>query len=268
MEQPLVSVVMATFNEPVDYITRSIESILLQSYHNLELLIADDSNNPDTIAIIDNFAKQDKRIIVIRRSQRMGFVKALNEALRMAKGDFIARMDGDDISLALRLQTQVAYLLKHSDVDILGGSMNIINEKGEICSERKYPLGGFNLFLWSIIRNPLAHPTVMFRSTIVHQGNFYDETQKKAEDIEFWLRLRNKGFRIANLRDKLLCYRVPVDFVCKRNREQWMFNFKARKKNFSRNNLIFSVCSILISLFFLLIPPSVVSCVYKLENNK
>ena len=128
MDTPLVSVVMATYNEPQEFITASIESILAQTYANWELLIADDSTNEDTIQIIDAFAQKDKRIKVIRKETRMGFVKALNIGLNSSRGMFIARMDGDDVALSNRLEKEVDFLQTHRNIDVIGGAMNIIND--------------------------------------------------------------------------------------------------------------------------------------------
>lgn len=267
MANPLVSVVMATFNEPVGFITASIESILNQTYKNLELIIADDSTCIDTIAVIDFFAKQDNRIVVLRHTERMGFVCALNEGLKCAKGKYIARMDGDDISLPNRLQREVDYLEEHEKADVIGGAINIIDKVGGIVSYRNYPCGGIRLLLWSIIRNPLAHPTVMFRTSIVQSGLYYDVKQKKAEDIEFWLRLQKCGFQIENIPDRLLNYRVEGDLALKR-RNQWRYNFVARRKNFNWKSPFFSLCSILVSFLFIILPFSIVKSVYGRENSK
>lgn len=268
MDSPLVSIVMATYNEPQEFITASIESVLVQTYTNWELLIADDSTNEGTIQIIDSFAQKDKRIKIIREKTRMGFVKALNIGLKYSKGIYIARMDGDDIALPDRLEKEIDYLQKNQDVDVIGGAMNIINEKGEIVSERFYPLGGYKLHLWTIFRNPLAHPTVMFRSTIVQEGFFYNEEQKKAEDIEFWLRLKKNKFNIQNLPDKVLNYRVVGNLGLKRNRENWLYNFRARKMNFCWRYPLFSILSIIISFMFVITPNKVVKYIYKRENRE
>ena len=197
----------------------------------------------------------------------MGFVKALNIGLKSSRGKYIARMDGDDVAMPNRFEKEVDFLQKHQNVDIVGGAMNIINEKGKIVSERYYPLGGYKLHLWSVFRNPLAHPTVMFRASIVQSGFLYNEEQKKAEDIEFWLRLKKNKFKIQNLPDKILNYRVVGNLGLKRNREQWIYNFKARKSNFCWRYPIFSVFSIGISLSFILIPNKIVEAVYRRENN-
>ena len=267
MDSPLVSIVMATFNEPVEYISASIESILGQNYSDWELIIADDSTNQDTKTAIDNFVSQDARIRLIRHEKRMGFVQALNEGLKAARGKYIARMDGDDIALPDRLKCEVDYLEAHKNVMVLGGAMNIINETGAIMSERRYPLSGLKLHLWAIFRNPLAHPTVMFRSELVRKGILYDTTQKKAEDIESWLRLKKKKYRIENVPDKLLNYRVVGNLAQKRNKEQWKYNYLARRKNFSWHTPLFSLCSILISWIYIHIPTNVVSKIYKAENR-
>lgn len=266
MDTPLVSVVMATYNEPQEFITASINSILAQTYVNWELLIADDSTNEGTIQIIDTFVKKDKRIKVIREETRMGFVKALNIGLKSSKGIFIARMDGDDIAMPDRLEKEIGYLMNHQEADIIGGAMNIINEKEEITSERFYPLGGYKLHLWSVFRNPLAHPTVMFRASIIKRGFLYNEEQKKAEDIEFWLRLKKNKFNIHNLPDKVLNYRVVGNLSLKRTRENWIYNFRARKMNFCWRYPLFSALSIIISFLFVITPNKVVECIYKREN--
>ena len=125
-EKQLVSVVMATFNEPVEMIEGAIGSILNQTYQNIELLIFDDSTKPDTIASIDKIALSDARVSVHRFSERKGFVESLNEGLKLAKGEYIARMDGDDFSLQERIKKEVDFLLDNPSIAVVGGQMDII----------------------------------------------------------------------------------------------------------------------------------------------
>lgn len=266
--RPLVSVIMATFNEPDKLIREAIQSILNQSYSHFELLIADDSTKDDTKAVIDELASQDNRVIVIRSDNRMGFVPALNIGLKKAKGDYIARMDGDDVALPNRFEQQVTYLESNTDVDVLGGAMNVINERSEITSLRKYPKGGFGLLSWMSLRDPVGHPTVMFRKRIVEEGNFYDETMNKGcEDTEFWFRLRNKGYKICNLQQPLINYRITVDMADKREKDN-MANYIARKKNFSWKYLPFDCISLLSIKTRMAIPSSVISWLYSKENHQ
>lgn len=267
MDKPLVSVVMATFNEPVEYIRASITSILEQTYSNLELIIIDDSTNEDTIAAINHFQTIDSRVVIIREDKRIGFVRALNKGLKVAKGEFIARMDGDDISDVNRFSIQVDYLSTHKKIDILGGCMDIINQNGIVVSHRSYPLNGVKLLLWTMLRNPLGHPTVMLRRKLVDLGFYYDESFFKAEDLEFWLRLRNAGFKMTNVSQKLLNFRVVGDLAEKRTGENLKYNFKARVKHLSMRYFIFDVLSIFIVKIYCLMSRKVASAVYSLENT-
>lgn len=265
--KPLVSIVMATFNEPVAFLITSISSILEQSYQNIELIIIDDSTLYETRQVIDSFCV-DQRVILVRKETRMGFVPALNEGLRIAKGKYIARMDGDDESMKDRIEKQVYFLENNSRCAILGGAMNIMNESQQIISFRSYPSSGIKLLLWTVLRNPLAHPTVMFRRKIVDDGFYYDETFKKSEDIELWLRLRNQGFCIMNLKDVLLNYRVVGDLATKRDKKHFKYNYLARKKNFSLQFFLFDIFSLLIVQLYLYLPAKLRSFTYARENKK
>jgi glycosyltransferase EpsE len=267
LHHPLVSIVMATFNEPVDFITEAIESILHQTYNNWELLICDDSTNADTIDAINQLANTDSRIKIIRKSERMGFVNALNEGLSNAKGELIARMDGDDIAIDTRLEKQVAFAVTHPNISLFGGNIYIINERGEVLTERHYETSPHKIQRMFMYRNPFAHPTIMFRRNIIDRGFFYDTQFKKAEDVEFYLRLYKNGYQFRNLNDFLLKYRVVGDMQKKRQLDNWYFNHKARSKNFIRSKPLFSICSWFISLVYKYTPKKVISYLYKRENQ-
>lgn len=265
-QRPLVSVVMATFNETPDMVGKAIESILNQTYSSLELFILDDSTNELTRQKIDSY-NTDNRVKVIRDEKRMGFVPALNKGLALASGKYIARMDGDDISLLDRLEKQVTFLEENNDVFVLGGQMNIINENDVITSERKYPVGENQILKYELFRCPIAHPTAIFRHRLIKIGFKYDESLKRAEDLNLWLSIQKAGYRIENLSDKLLNYRVCKSLAQKRGREQWKNNFKIRKRNFNKKRLFFSVASCFIAFCYLLIPNFIFNMYYKRENK-
>lgn len=265
--KPLVSVIMATFNEPSAFITKSINSILNQSYQNLELLIADDSTNSETIRAINEAAARDNRVRILRKDERMGFVPALNYALKQSKGELLARMDGDDMSLPERIEKQVNYAQSHPQIDIFGGSMNIIDENDDIISERHYPTTPSAIKLMFMFRSPFSHPTLMFRRKVFTEGFYYNPDFKRAEDIDLYMRLYKHGFHFGNLPDKLLNYRVTGDLQNKRPKSQWIYNHKARKK-FIFTKPIFSVGSYIISWAYEHIPDTIVSRYYRRENSK
>jgi glycosyltransferase EpsE len=266
MNSILISVIMTTFNEPKNYIQQSIESVLNQTYTNFELLILDDSSNSETIQAIDSF-KKDIRVNVVREKRRMGFVHALNKGMKMAKGKYIARMDADDICFNDRFEKQIKYMEAHTDIDILGGNMKIIDENGNILSQRQYPCSKFSLKFSSVFRSPVAHPTVMFRRSIIEKNMFYDDLFKKAEDLEFWLRLRNNGFKIANMPEYVLYFRISGDLAKKRNSEHFSYSFRARSKNFSWRYFYLDIPSILFAKLYSIVPSKITS-IYYLNENK
>lgn len=266
-EQPLVSVIMATFNEPARFIYASVGSILAQSYSNWELIIADDSTDPSTVEAIDTF-RSDARVSILRRPSRMGFVAALNEGLHLARGKYIARMDGDDVSLNERLEKQVYFLEAHPEIALLGGCLDIIDADGQVLSGRTYPSTHSGLCWWAVVRSPFAHPSVMFRRALVEAGLYYDVSFHKAEDLELWLRVRNRGYRWANLPCKLICYRVVGDLGKKRSKSQWCFNYQARRKNLSLRYLPLDILSLLIVKIYAWLPERFFSAFYARENGR
>lgn len=265
--KPLVSVIMATYNEKPNIIKSSIQSILDQSYSNFELLIFDDSTNVETKSAIDDMSK-DSRVCVYRESTRVGFVESLNKGLKKAQGDFIARMDGDDFALRERLEKEVSFLLTHKNIMVVGGQMDIMDEHNNIVSHRNYPERGIKLWLFSCYRNPLAHPTVMMRRKIVDRGYLYNEKLKMSEDLDFWLRLMNDGYKIANLPDTVLRFRVQSDFINKRvNEKQRMYMSKVRKMNFRTKHPVHGVLSVVAGWIFTHISAESIKTIYKKENK-
>lgn len=265
--KPKVSVIMATFNEPKPFIEASIASILNQTFRDLELLIADDSTNADTVKVIDDFAASDDRVVVIRKPERMGFVNALNEALNLAKGDLIARMDGDDIAVPSRFEAQLRYAAFHPEVDVFGGDMDIIDENNQVQSERRYPTTPDAIQRKFIFRSPFAHPTLMFKRKIIDAGIRYNPYYKKAEDIDFLMRLYKNGYVFGNTGEKLLRYRVVGNLQNKRSRDQWIYNHKARSENFIWSRPLFSSASWLVSLAYQYTPSFIVTMFYNRENK-
>ena len=265
---PLVSVIMPAFNERPDMISDAIESIIKQVYTNFELHIFDDSTNVDTKKAIDKFG-EDARVFIHRYPERVGFIKSLNLGLEAAKGTYIARMDGDDFSHPDRFAKEVSYLNSHPEVAVVGGQMNIMDENGIITSFRSYPLGGFKLYMFSCVRNPLAHPTVMMRRELIDKGYRYDESLKMSEDLDFWLRLMNDGYKLANIPDTILNYRVMGNFLEKRSSDvQREVMAQVRRKNFSKRHIFHSALSNLSGWAFTHVSREAIDKLYDKENNK
>jgi glycosyltransferase involved in cell wall biosynthesis len=204
MVNPLISVVMPIYN-PTEYLPEAIESIIHQTFPHFEFIIISDDSSEKTRAILDDYQTRDKRIHVYHQ-QRTGLVSSLNRGFHLAKGKYIARMDGDDISLPGRFEKQYNYLEKHPETGICGTWMEYTDEHGTTLHRPKTP-ASHNLLAWQIFfSSPFDHPTVMIRKDIVEKAGFYHPEKKYAEDYDLWTRLFFIT-KFANIPEFLVKYR-------------------------------------------------------------
>jgi glycosyltransferase involved in cell wall biosynthesis len=204
---PSVSVVMSAYNSAA-YIRPAVESILDQGYRDIEFIIVDDGSTDGTGEILREYADGDCRIRLIQRENR-GLTVSLNEGLSLAQGEFIARMDADDVALRDRLDAQVDYMRGHPDVALLGTKVMLIDPCGVELVEGEFHAGHTDIDGALLRGNGAAiyHPSTMIRrSALTRVGGKYVERYNGAEDIELFLRLAEVG-RVENLDQVLLQYR-------------------------------------------------------------
>ncbi len=200
MKNPTISVIMPAYNAQ-EYIKEAIESILNQTYSDFEFIIINDGSTDKTEDIILSF--NDPRIKYIKNSHNLGIVKSLNRAIDLAKGDYIARMDADDISLPHRLERQHTYMNSNPNVDICGSYMIGFGDRESII---KYPLTHQEIIVRFLFNNSMAHPTIFAKSRF-YQEMKYEEIYKDAEDYALWVKACQK-FKFANIDEVLLKYRM------------------------------------------------------------
>lgn len=182
--EPLCSVILPAYNAET-FIDEAITSILDQTYRNTELIITDDGSTDETAEKIKQF-QHDKRVRFIKNDKNIGLIQTLNNSLSYANGEFIARMDADDISEHTRLETQIKYLQKHPEIDICGSNMRVFGNRNELIrGATTWQEARVNTFF----STPLFHPTVIFRKKIVNADFKYDKKFKTAEDYDLWERL-------------------------------------------------------------------------------
>ena len=157
---------MPAFNAQ-EYITHAINSILCQTFKQFELIIIDDKSSDNTWKIIKSFTKKDKRIIAIRNKENVKLSKTLNIGIKEAKGTYIARMDADDWSYPDRLEKQLVFMENNPEIGIVGGTMEIVNVKGETISFRKYPLDDQKIRHKIFLYSQFCHPLIMIRKSIL-----------------------------------------------------------------------------------------------------
>ena len=216
--QPLVSVIMSVYNEKENWLIWSIESILEQSYKNFEfIIILDNPGNKELDSIIENYCKRDIRIRYFINEKNIGLVKSLNKALSYAKGDFIARMDADDVSLPSRIQKQISFMDNHPDIDFMGARCINIDEKGqELYRDSSIPQD--MKLISSCLENVdfINHPTWFFKKECSDKLKGYREIPC-AEDYDFLLRLITNGFKLSNTNEFLVKYRIRKNGISSSN---------------------------------------------------
>jgi glycosyltransferase involved in cell wall biosynthesis len=188
------------------YLGAALDSILGQSWTDLEFVVVDDGSTDGSRATLERYAGQDPRLRLLASDRNEGIVRALNRGLAACSGEYIARMDGDDIALPDRLARQVAYLRAHPEASVVGGALSYIDAAGrELGVIRRSDLGRSLLAV-----NPLFHPTVMLRRThLQDQGLGYEERFRYAEDYYLWLLLSTRG-QLAALDEVVLKYRLSA----------------------------------------------------------
>ena len=197
---PRISVVMPVYNA-APYLRMAIDSVLMQTYKNFEFIIINDGSTDNSADIIREY--KDARIVFVDNEENMGLVSVLNTGLDLARGEFIARMDADDISLPNRFAKQLAYLRRHRRVGVLGTAFYIFGG-GVSCISTKPKRPTLHDMLKTC---PIGHPTVMMRKSVLDKYKLrYDGRYRHAEDYELWLRMI-RYTRFANLPDVLLNYR-------------------------------------------------------------
>lgn len=228
MAKPFVSVVMPVYNA-MEYVDSAIKSIIDQTYENYELIIIDDGSTDGSKEIIKSFG--DNRIVFIENTKNIKLVETLNKGLDMAKGEFIARMDADDIALPQRFEKQVDYLLKNPQVGVLGTAYESFDA---IKKKVFYEINHDDIKWRQLYECHIAHPTVMMRREVIEKYRFrYSEEFLHAEDYDLWTRISQVS-EINNLPQILLKYRLNPLGVSSRFKDIQIANsIKIQKRLFS-----------------------------------
>jgi glycosyltransferase involved in cell wall biosynthesis len=219
---PTVSVLMPVYNRK-EYAPLAVESILGQTFGDFEFIIVDDGSTDGVSEILRRSAAADPRIVLIEQ-ENTGYAVALNQALERARGDFIARMDSDDISLPSRFALQVEFLGANPQVVAVGGQALRIDEDGDPLSplvQHTDPLEIEKKVLGVIdsSKGGLVHPSVMMRKAALDKIGGYRPEFEPAEDRDLWLRLSEVG-QLANLSETILHYRMHSGSVSRERSTQ------------------------------------------------
>ena len=216
--EELISVIMSTYNEPVNYISHAVSSILVQTYKNFEfIIVVDNPDNHEAVDYLEQMQSQDQRIRLIINECNLGLPKSLNIAIEHASGEYIARMDADDIAMPKRLEVQAAFL-RDNQLDIVGSNIVYIDSQGvEIGKETHYPTSDKQIKKYLKQASPIPHPTWLIRKTVFAEIGAY-ELYPASQDYEFITRMVLRGYRLGNIEKPLLKYRINFSGITSRNK--------------------------------------------------
>jgi glycosyltransferase involved in cell wall biosynthesis len=225
-----ISVLISVYkSEKSNYLEEALKSVWEdQIFKPFEIVLIEDGVlNDELYSVITSYKEKLKeKLKIIKNKQNLGLTKSLNLGLLQCEGDYIARMDSDDISKKDRFLLQVNFLDENPDIDILGGAIKEFHENSDLTKIRNYPTSFEKVKKTIFKRCPLAHPSVMLRRKIFDSGFFYNEKYRTTQDLEFWYRLIENGFKITNLDKVVLLFRVNDDLFKRRSKEKAINEFK------------------------------------------
>lgn len=208
------------------YLPIAIDSIINQTYTDFEFLIIDDCSTDNSSNIIKDYLQKDDRIKFFPNQVNLGLTKNLNKLILLAKGEYIARMDADDISHKLRFEKQTYFLDNNPEISVVGGSIQEFDEKSTNLGIRRYPRNTEEVLKCIAKASPFAHPTVMFRKNVFDNGLTYSERFTTSQDIDLWFKLLKNNYMVANIDVVVLYYRVSKEFYARRSKTKAINEFK------------------------------------------
>jgi glycosyltransferase involved in cell wall biosynthesis len=226
--RPLVSVLLPCY-EAETYLPAALDSLLAQTYGELEILAIDDGSRDGTAAILAEYAARDERIRVLVNAENRGLIPTLNAAVGEARGELIARMDADDVAVPERIERQVELLERRPDVDVVGTAIEMLDGDGRVLDRRPVrcaePGGARFAALFTV---PVTHATILARAAAM-RAHPYGESPDclHAEDYELFARMLEAGVGFANLDEPLMRVRVNHGSVSQDNEATQVANFVA-----------------------------------------
>lgn len=202
---PTVSIILPAYNTS-RFLRETLDSILRQSYNDFEVLALNDGSTDATGIILDEYADRDKRIIPIHQDN-IGLVASLNKGIQLARGAYIARIDGDDPWMDNKLQEQIDAFKADPSLVLIGGGFEIINVDGYYLETVMQPLFDEDIRRSLYLRNVFGHSAVVFKKSAAITAGLYSDKYGPTEDYDLWIKLSKIG-RVANLPRPVYRYRI------------------------------------------------------------
>jgi len=205
MTQPEVTVLMPVYNGE-KHLVKSIASVLSQTFNNFEFLIINDGSTDNTAALIHKY--QDHRIRLISNESNRGITYSLNSGLETAQGDYVARIDSNDLASPDRLKIQMAFLRHNPEIALLGSSYSVIDDLDAVIKTVRSQTHSAEIKWRLLFQNSIPHSSVIFKKGVARSLGSYDEQFRYAQDYDLWLRIAER-YQVASIDEPLLYYRFP-----------------------------------------------------------
>lgn len=220
MRESIVVLISVYKSDNPEHLKLAFDSILNQTFEDIKVLIGVDGSVGEKLGRTIFEYETNPKVNISWFPDNRGLTAVLNDLLSEAKQmnpSFIARMDADDISKLDRFEKQVRFLEQNQEVDVVGGAIEEMEFTGELNGKViNYPLSHQECFNFFAIRNPLAHPAVMFRASFFDKVESYNAIYKKNQDTELWFRAFKTGCKFANIPDVVLSFRISKDMFARR----------------------------------------------------
>lgn len=225
MNQPLVSVILPCYNA-MPFLPMALDSIIHQTYTNLEIICINDGSNDETPAVLEAYAKKDNRIRVIHNETNLKLIGTLNKAIGLAKGEYIARMDADDISHLERIERLLSLLIKEN-MDVVSCNSEFIDMQGKkISTAFLKAITPIEIQFASYFFTPIGHPNLLSRKELFQKYTYSTESNAyHTEDYELWTRMLRNGVQFFNSDEVLYSYRFNDHSVSRKFEEIQKSNF-------------------------------------------
>ena len=213
-----ISVLISVYSkEKPEFLRQSLDSIFSQTMPPNEVVLVEDGPLTESLnETIGIYSKQHPELHIVRLPKNVGLGAALNEGLKHCNNNLVARMDSDDISKPMRLEREYAYMDQHPETDIVGSwADEFSGSTTQLISTRKVPETHEQLVAFSRKRNPMNHPSVMFRKDCVEKVGSYRHCPL-FEDYDLWVRMMRQGAIFHNIQESLLLFRISQDFYSRR----------------------------------------------------
>ena len=266
--KPLVSILMGIYN-CADTLEEAVESIKAQTYDNWELVMCDDGSSDNTYEIAKKYNEENpEKFVLIKNEKNVGLNMTLNNCLKVAKGDFIARMDGDDISLPERFEKEVEFLLENPDYAIVSTPMHYFDKDGIFRTGK----GGGAPKKEDLVKGtPHCHAPCMVRREAYMKVDGYsvDDKLLRAEDYHLWIKMYKEGFKGYNLEEPLYMMRDDRDAIRRRKykfrvNEAYVKCFAVKALGLPKWKYVYA----LVPLIKGLVPMKLYTILHKMKDSK